>query len=234
MLKAVTGVFNINQDASLPPSIYSSIFNAVTGLLLSKLAELYPSDPSVLDMLDPFVEKKVIPVTDGYIQLPENYRNILGSPQIAAKNSTSQCNGLSVQLTSQEFNSNLKKSGCTKRPIIIVPQSEFALQTTSTYRQPDFWNPIGFNSGKKQITVCPANISSAEVLYVKNENIYRYGYIMQPDDTYIFDKITSEESQWNNSSFEPIFKGICACYAAYSRNTELRDWSLILSEKGIL
>lgn len=232
MLKAVTSVFNINQDASLPPSIYSSMYNAVTSLLLSKLAALYPSDPSVLDMLDPFVEKKVIPITNGYIQLPDNYRNILGSPQMAAKNAKLECTGLPV--TAQEFNTQLRKAGCQKRPIIIIPQSEFALQTTSTYRYPDFWNPIGYNSGKKQITVCPANISSAEVLYVRNENIYRYGYISQPDDTYIFDPATSEESQWTSAAFKPIFSGICACYAAYSRNNELQNWALILNEKDIL
>lgn len=232
MLRSVTAIFNINQDAALPPYIYSSMYNSVTSLLIDKLSAIYPSDPSVLDMLDPFVEKKIIPITNGVIQLPENYRNILGSPQIAAKNAKTECTGLPA--TAKEFNEKVKQSGCTKRPIVVVPQAEFAYQTTSSYGAPDTWNPLGYKSGKKQITVCPANLTSAEVLYVREEKLVNYGYIMQPDDTYIFDEATSVQSEWSSAAFTALFKGITACYAAYSRDPNLQNWSQILNQANII
>jgi hypothetical protein len=184
-------------------------------------------------MLDPFVEKKVIPIMNGYILLPDNYRNILGAPQIAAKNGKMECTGITT-VSANEFKEQVKKAGCTKRPIVVVPESEFALQTTSTYRAPDFWNPIGWKEGKKKINVCPANITASEVLYVREEKVYSYGYIMQPDDTYIFDPATSTESEWTSAAFTPLFRGITACYAAYSRDPALREWSQILNQVGIL
>lgn len=236
MLQQVLAVFNVDQSQALPPFIYSSMYNAVSSLLLSKLAALYPASPLCVDMLEPFIERKVLPVTAGVIKLPDGYRNLLGSPQINAKSDGSaECTQTSkTTLTETEFKQLSQKSGCRKRPVIIVPESEFAFLTTSTYKQPNYMNPIGYFSGKREITVCPGGVLAVEVMFAKNEKTYRYGYITQPDDTYIFDAATSIESEWTNPAFQPLFKGICACYAAYSRDESLQNWSNILNQTEIL
>ncbi len=82
--------------------------------------------------------------------------------------------------------------------------------------------------------MAPYDIPKVDVMYVINEPTYVYGYIEQPDGTYIFNPATSVQSDWGSNAFEPIYKGIMSLYAAYSRNTSLRDWSLILNKEGIL
>lgn len=232
MLKAVLGIFNIPQNSSLPPSIYSSMYNATTSMILSHAAKIFPNSSSVLDIIDPLVERTIVPVKSGKLLFPESYRNILGSPQISAKKDGSSECGKNL-ITTQEFNSAVQKSGCEKRPIVEVKQTEFAYKTTSSYDAPDYYNPIGYRAGKREMVVCPADISSAEIMYIRNEKTYVYGYKMNPDDTYYFDPETSVESEFENAAFEPLFKGICACYAAWSRDRELIDWSRILNNENL-
>lgn len=71
-------------------------------------------------------------------------------------------------------------------------------------------------------------------MYVRNEGVYRYGYITQPDDTFLFDATTTIESEWGSNSYTPIFNALCSLYAAYAKDQEMQNWSMILSEKGIL
>src|SRR5690606_37892327 len=108
MLQSVRSVFNVPQNAAIPPAIYSSIYNTVTSLLLSKLAEIYLTNPSVLDILDPFTERKVVPVKNGTITLPDEYRNILGTPQMSAKKDGSgECGAIGGQINEAEFNESV-------------------------------------------------------------------------------------------------------------------------------
>jgi len=85
MLNAILSVANTEQNMAYPPSIFTSQFNTVTSLLLSKLADIYPSDSSVLDIIDPFVERELIRPVGGYLNMKEDYRNILGTPMIGVK-----------------------------------------------------------------------------------------------------------------------------------------------------
>ncbi len=233
ILSDVIAVYNIEQSASLPPSIYSSMFNTTTSLLLDKLVKIYPSEQWAVDCIDPFLSQVLIPVTDGFIQLPTNYRNLLGDPMVSAKpDGSGECSDLPI--TATEFKTTIQKAKCKLNPLIIVPEAEFALRTRSTYDFPTITDPIGYYIGKKQIKVCPYDISKVLVTYAKNENIYRLGYVMQPDDTYIADEATTIESQWGATAYTPIFKAMCALYAAYSRDADLRDWSRILNTEGIL
>ena len=55
-------------------------------------------------------------------------------------------------------------------------------------------------------------------------------YIMQPDDTYLIDEPASDNPEWTDASYAPIFKGICALYAAYSRDQALTEWANILRQ----
>lgn len=241
MLQYVLAVGNSEQTQFYPPNIYSNHYNTISGILRSTLVKRYPTNQSVIDMLMPFTKIKNCKITNGILSLPEDYNDLLGSPMINIKQDKSGLcgNDSDIPVTVSNFKISSLKSGCLRRPITIVPQSEFAYQTTSTYRHPTYNDPIGMFIGKDSaglslIQVCPFDIFSADVLYVVPENIYQLGYIMQPDATYIADDKTTIESEWQNNSFEPIFKGLCHLYAAYTRDPEIKDWSVIFSERNIL
>lgn len=232
MLQAILGFANQAQDMYYPPNIFSSQYNTVTSLLISTLVRQYPVNNGVVDMLIPFVKVETLPVTNGVISLPDDYRDILGAPSITVKPDGSDCSYSIPITTPAEFNVSINKGGCMRRPIVIVPQSEFDYATTSTYNYPTKDNPIGYFKGNT-IKVCPYDINKVELMYVKNEGIYQYGYIIQPDDTYIFDVTTTVESEWQSNAFEPIFKAMSALYAAFTRDPNMRDWAAILKTQGL-
>jgi len=234
MLNAILSIANEEQNQSYPASIFTSQYNTVTSLLLSKLADIYPSDPSVLDMLDPFVERAIIRPRNGYIDLPENYRNILGTPMISAKDDGCAECVPEGDISNAEFKKLNLKAGCKKVNVLMVDQAEFADRTTSTYKKPTYLKPIGYRSGKNQIKVCPFDINAVEVMYVRKEKLVNYGYIMQPDDTFVFNATTSVESEWTSAAFQPIFKALFALYTAFTRDNQLRDWALFINQNSLV
>lgn len=234
MLTSVLGVANVEQSSVLPPSIFSSQYNTVTSLLISKLVSLYPTDQTVLDILSPFVERKVIQVKNGLVALQDNYRNLLGSPMISsAGDGCKECDE-TKKVSESGFEQLVLKSGCKKVELVIVPQSEFGYRTMSTYDVPNFENPIGYMSGKNEIKVCPYDIKSVEVMFVRKENIYVYGYDVQPDDTYTYNPSTSIESEFLSNAFTPIFSALVSLYGAYSRDNTMTGWAQLLNQQGIL
>jgi len=234
MLNAILSVANTEQNMAYPPSVFTSQFNTVTSLLLSKLADIYPSDSSVLDIIDPFVERELIRPIGGYLNMKENYRNILGTPMISIKDDgCAECEQ-SADVTNGEFNKLILKAGCRKVPVIMVDQSEFASRTTSTYKKPTYEKPIGYRSGKRQIKICPFDINAVEVMYVRTEKLVSYGYTMQPDDTFVYNATASIESEWTSAAFEPIFKALFSLYSAYTRDNQLKDWALFLNQNNLV
>ncbi len=237
MLKAILSVANEEQSMFYSPRIYSDQYNVVTSLLISTLVRAYPANPVVIDQLEPFVEIKLLPVTDGYVNLPEEYRDILGSPYIFTnKKNDCECEKVEFEepLTANNFKVQILKGGCKIAPVIIYPESEFIERTDSTYDAPTWEAPIGFFSGKRQIKICPYDATKVAVMYAKKEKSYVYGYIPQPDDTFLFDINTTVESEWTSAAFTPIFNAMMSLYSAYSKDQELGNWAQILNEKGIM
>jgi hypothetical protein len=233
MVIAILGLGNSEQNAVYPPNIISAHYNAATSFLLSKGAKIYPDDESTLDILDPYVKKKVEQVKGGYVTLPDDYRNLLGSPMIVTKeNGCAECDTETETVSNGQFEQLVLKSGCQKTSLVIVPQSEFSELTSSTYMYPTVNNPVGYFSGSKQIKVCPPNIKAVEFLYLKQEEIYNYGYTMQPDDTFVFDKNTTKDGLWTSAAFEPMFRLMFAMYTAYTRDNQLRDWAMFIEQNG--
>lgn len=232
MLQSVLSVANATQNTAFPPLIYQNIYNAASSLLLSKLVSEFPSSPQVVDMLYPFMVTMKIPVSNGYVQLPPDYRNLLGSPSISVKPDGSDCSE-EIKNATQFQNAN-NKGGCKSRPVIILNQSEWDLRTTSTYRMPTYDNPFGVMFGMNQIKVCPYDISKVELRYIKQEDTYIYGYIMQPDDTYVFDPTTTVDSIWGSNAFDRLFPMIMFLYSEYSRDNSLRDFTTLLAQRGFV
>lgn len=232
VLQAVLSVANAEQNSTYPPLTYQNHYNIVTSFLLDKLSALYPAHQ---DILLGFMEQKKISVTDGYIQLPDTYRNLLGSPSILVKKDGSDCSDSNAVVidTESEFKTAIKKSGCKTVPIEIVDKSEWDYRTTSLYAFPTLKNPIGLYIAEKRIKVCPYDLAKVDVLYVKNEDIYTVAYITQPDDTFLIDESNTSEVQWDSNAFEYLFKGIFALYSAYSRDQSLTNYSQILNQAGL-
>lgn len=233
LLKSLTAVGNFEQNSFYPPSVFEAQVNTITSLLISELVKVYPKNSQVLDMLDPFIQVEMITCTNGYIQLPEQYRDILGTPMIYLNpKSDGECNS-PEPLTPQNFKTGILKSGCQLSPVTIVPQAEFAYLTKSTYNFPTYDLPIGYFSGKKQIRICPYDLTKVSVMYTKQEKSYVFGYITQPDDTYIIDATTTIDTEWTNAAYTPIFNALVALYGAWSRDQEMTQWSQVL-KNGIL
>ena len=232
ILKAVLSVGAAEQNFAYPPYIYDNHYNIVTSFMLGQLSILYPV---YSDALLPFIAGKKIPVTDGHVKLPENYRNLLGAPSVSVKPGGGNCedNNPVIIDTASEFKTANLKSGCRSVPITIVDKKEWDYRTTSEYAFPTYEDPIGMFVDGKRIKVCPYDIARVEILYTKKESIYRYGYIAQPDDTFIFDVTTSVESLWEEAAFELLFKGVFALYSAYSRDNAIMEWSAILNKAGM-
>jgi hypothetical protein len=235
LLTAILSVANQDQNMALPAYIFSSFVNTATSFLLDKCVELYPTSPQLIDIIDPYVKISCIPMQGGSITLPIDYRNILGSPSIIARQDNKGECGQEVPITTpQQFLAATLIGGCSRRPITIVPQSEYDYLTTSKYKKPTFWNPIAFNSGGKKLTICPGSLSKVYVMYTIKEEIYNFGYIMNPDDTYIQDPNTTVDTLWTNAAFVPLFKALNHLYAAYSRDKQFSDWAQILSQLSIV
>lgn len=241
LLTALLGPANQDQNQSLPPWVFTSMVNTVTGLLISALVKAYPENPQVVDVLDNFVRFKILPVQDGYFQLPNNtnddsdYRDILGTPYIFINTTRDgECGKIPKIITPDQFRTATLKGGCQTISISILPESEFSYRTSSTYNYPTYEEPIGFFAGQKKVKICPYDLSKVALLYVKNELIYRMNYIPQPDDTYLVDQVNSIDTEWGNNAFPYLFKALTSLYAAYASDPDFSNWSRILVKEGIL
>lgn len=230
LVKAVLSVGNQDQNFFYPPHIIDAHINITTSLLIDKLSKTYPEN---VDMLLPFIKSFKTPIKQGCVELQPNYRNLLGVPSINIKEDGSDCDGVIID-TEREFELTKLKSGCKSRPIIIVDKSEWDDRTTSTYDYPTYNNPIGMFVESKKIKVCPYDLKTVEVTYVKSEQKYVYGYTLNPDDTFIFDEAISTDTEWGDAAFSKLFTAMLALYSAYSRDNTLTDWSNILINQGIL
>jgi hypothetical protein len=236
---SLISVSNQDQTFYLPPYIFSSFVNTVTSFLIDKCVELYPTNSTLIDIISPFVKVACIPPSGGVIVLPSDYRNILGAPSVIV-NKAGECGELTIPITTpQQFLTATLKGGCNRRPITIVSQSEFDYLTTSSYKKPTYWDPIGFftgqnSEGQTQIRICPTDLSKVYVMYVKQEQIYSIGYNMNPDDTWFIDPNTTVDTEWNNSSFTALFKGLNHLYGIYARDKQFSDWAVALSQISIV
>jgi len=234
LLKSILSVISEEQNAIYPPAIFSQQVNVITALLLNKLVKMYPGDPISIDMLSPFMMFAMQPVQNGIFSMPLNYRNILGAPYVFKKD----CSEVPQITTYQQFLTAQLKGGCSAVPITIVSESEYSVRTSSTYKRPTHENPIGYFTmqvnGQTSVKVCPYDLGTVAVLYVRQEKTYTYGYIPQPDDTYIFDPTTTVDSEWGSSAFQPIFDALLSLFSAYVKDPEMTSWSRILSQEGLL
>lgn len=233
MLRAVLSNAQTEANQTYPPGIFSDQYNVVTSLLISALVKRYPID---MDMLKPFIKVYKHAPQGGYFLLPGDYRNLLSAGIMAKKDGSGECaeeNPVIID-TEQEARLSALKAGCKSRSIDFLSVQEWDYRTSSTYKFPTYDAPIGCFFGSGKFKVCPYDIGSVELRYVKKEEIGILGYTTQPDDTYIPDPATTVEVGWDSAAFDPIYKAMVSLYSSYVRDPSLTDWSQILHERGIL
>ena len=234
LFTALLAPANQDQNAFLPAYIFSSFVNTVTSFLIDKCVELYPHSPALIDIIDPFVKIACVPPSGGLITLPDDYRNILGAPSVIV-NKGGECGDVIVPISNaKQFLTATLKGGCNRRPITIVAQSEFDYLTTSSYKKPDYWNPIGFFTGQKQIRICPTDLTKVYILYVQQEQIYNYAYMTNPDDSFYIDPVNTVDTIWTNAAYSSLLKGLIHLYGIYSRDKQFSDWAMALSQISIV
>jgi len=236
ILQAVLATVQQSQNFFYSPQVYTQHRNIIESLLLTELIKSYPENNEVIDQISPFVEIEIIPVTDGYIQLPDDYRNILGTPMIFANpTNTGECGQpLDEPLTPTNFKLGILKSGCRLNSVRIFPQTEVSYILKSTYDFPTHESPIGWYIDSNKIKVCPFDLTKVAVMYARNETLLNYGYIPQPDDTYIYDPTTTIDTQFGSNCFDKIYNATLFLYSAYAKNPDMQNFSLLLKERGIL
>jgi len=244
MLTSLLAVSNQDFNQFLPPSIYSAMYNTVSSWLLSKVAELFPTNQRIIDIARPFMVKVSIPVTNGMIVIPNDCRNFLSAGVTVKNDFSGECGTYETkeekegkpfqtqQQKLQEFKISVAKAGCQSRPIVIVDQNEWDYRTTDNFDYPTYKDPIGcfFDSNLK---VCPYDLTSVEIRYLRNENTYSLGYIQQPDDTFVYNPETTIETEWETNAYEYIFKGLSVLYGCYSKDNTFRAFAQELKQIGL-
>lgn len=233
MLKAILAPANQEQNAFYPPYIYEQHYNIATSWLISKIVEIFPTSQQFIDIIEPFLKNEPVIVKDGYIELPKNCRNFLDAAVMIKGDMSGICSDEPKEIKEQQFKNNQNKSKCLSRPIVIVDQSQWDYLTEHPYNKPTYKDPIGCFFGNRKIKVCPFDITVVNVRYVVNEKVYRYGYITQPDETYIYDEKTTIETEWNTNAFEYLYKAISTLYSIWCRDATLRNWSIELKQIGL-
>lgn len=218
---------NSESNQTYPPNIFDQHIRTITSLLISELVKIYPTSDRAVEMLDPFVATKMKAVSNGVIKLDDDFRNLLN---VATPRKTA---AKEHPKNEREFELKVIKSGINAVPLMGVSVSEWNYLTTSNYKFPTHDAPIMCRFKSGEIRVAPYDLGDVEVCYVRKEGQYRYGYIMQPDDTYIPDPNTTVESEWTNAAFDPLFKGLNFLYGIYTRDQEVKDWSALLMSQNV-
>lgn len=235
LIASVLSVANQETNQNYPPFIADLHINLVTSFLISSLVKSYPGSPYSLDLLDPFINFSMISVQKGVFVMPQNYRNILGTPYIFVnKNQDGQCGQIPQITTTQEFQTAQLKGGCQATSLTIVSESEFSVRTSSSYKYPTHKNPIGYFTGQKTVKICPFDLTVVALLYVRNENTYQTVYTSQPDDTYLVNDTASTQPEWNNNAFDIVLKGLISLYGVYASDKNVQDYSQVLNQAGLL
>ena len=71
-------------------------------------------------------------------------------------------------------------------------------------------------------------------MYIKKEKLVNYGYITQPDDTFVYNPATSVDTEFTSAAFQPIFNALFSLYTAFTRDNQLKDWALFINQNKLI
>lgn len=230
-LKQVLSQANADQNQHYPPHVFDIHFNLVTKFLLGEIIKLWPTNNTIKMLAKPFLKTKVIPVKDGLIEFPEEFWNFLNA-SIYLNGDNEACEA--IEITPEEaINARLKKRE-NSRLANEVDQKMWEYLIDHSYKFPTLEKPIICMFEAEGYRIYPYNVPSVQFTWLREPKEYKYGYTMNPDDTYQYDvKNGGVESEWEDSASEYIFKGMNVLYSAYVRDVEQSQWAQLLNQNGI-
>ena len=252
IMRNVMASANKEQNQMYPPNVFNTHVNLATKWLIDEAAKVYSTNQSIKDILDPFIEKIQVNVVDGEIKFPEKYRHFLGLSAHVTPDKKNPCNcsgekkiinieddcsstfdGDPLGKTPQQKKQSQLSRSCASQLIEIVEINEWDDRTTHPYDAPALTNPIGCMFGGGTIKICPYNISSVEVRFIREPKEYVYGYKMMPDDTYQLDMSKTTESEWTSNAESYMYKIMSTLYAGYVRDGDMADYMNALKQIGL-
>lgn len=248
ILKMVLASGNKEQNQHYPPHIFQEHFNLSTSWLVDEIAKLFPTTQSIIDIIRPFLETKDVIVKNGKIEFPENYRHLLGVGMFATDDFKNPCgcdeakggNGDCSEFKNDplapsplQIQEQAAKRKCISRTVRLVDIDEWDELTTHPYKHPTYKEPIACIFRGDGIKICPYDVPSVEVRYIRQPKQYAYNYTTLPDDTYVFNSSNSVESEWLDNATSYLYKAVSTLYAMYVRDSEMRDYNVELRKIGI-
>lgn len=246
VLQTVLSQGNKEQNMAYPPGVFSDHFNLVTSFLVTQIAKLFPTSQPMVDIIRPFLMKTIIPVKTGRVTFPKNYRHLLGAGIFVTSDFKSQCDPAAEEdcddcrfdndplgETEKQHDELLIKRQCISQSVRIVDIAEWDNLTRHSYKKPTLEKPIACIFEGDGLKVCPFEVPQVELRYIMQPKTYKYGYKMNPDDTYSFSPIGTVESEWTDNAKEFLVTGITKLYSIYTRDGVLMDGLQVLSQAGI-
>ena len=233
---------NKDQNAQVPPEIFSVATRLSTDFILDELCRIYPYDQRIVDKAKPFLWRKLASVEDGIVTLPDNYRNILEVRIATNKDATSGCNcGEEIEecfkiddpCTPVE-KAPIRKEKCYFTKVHLVDADQYADATSSELMPPSLKFPIGTFVNRNQIKICPIDgISYVELIYLKHPLFYNIGYTIFPDDTWQVNPATTIEPEWERTANPELFKCITSLLGLHTRDGNFIQWNNELKKIGM-
>lgn len=238
-LRAVLAEANAEQNQHYPFNVFETHYNLVSSWLMDECVKVFPENRSVVDLLRPFFSKCLVPVEYGVIDLPADYRHFTGGAVYLEKNNkTPTCCKIGIE-DNVPSASELKQLQVEKKAVAqdleVVDVDEYNDLTTHSFKEPTLIYPIGCDFEGENIKVLPNDIPFVELRYIRIPKTYKYGYSMNPDESYTYDPTMSGavESEWGSNAEAYLFKGLYTLYSIFARDGELRDGGQELKKIGL-
>lgn len=247
VLSRVLSQGNKEQNQAYPPGIFTDHYNLVTAYLMSEIAKTFPTSQSLIDLARPFLKRTIISMKNGIIPFPVDYRHFLNAAIFVTDDFTTNCNAPEgdcpedlcvyendpLAPTPVQLQQNILKKQCISEAVRMVDIDEWDRLTRHLYKRPTIKKPIGCIFEGTGIKICPYDIPQVELRYLRQPKQYNYGYTMNADDTYSFSAAGTVESEWTDNAMQPLVTAITKLYSVYTRDGELNNYLLELSQAGI-
>lgn len=239
VLRKVLAQANADQNQHYPARVYTEHFNLATSWLIDSIMKVFPGEQHIVDLVNPFMQVQDVIVKNGKIAFPTDYRHYTGMGVFKTQDGKSPCG---CDEAKSESNSGSTTAGldekrakriCISQDVTLVDIDEWNDLTTHPYKKPTLDEPIACIFQGDGIKICPFDIPSVELRYIRQPNVYKYGYKMMPDDSYQVDSSTTIESEWNDNAASYLFRAINTLYSGYARDPEQRDLARQLQQIGL-
>lgn len=235
ILRKVLSQANAEQNQSYPPHIYDEHFNIATKFLLGEIAKLFPTNNAVKELAKPFMVTKDINVVKGVIPLPTDpeHRHTLGLSIFVTPDFKTACKREGADIDENDAEDMQLDRRSVRQKVTEVEQFQYDRLSKHSYKKPTLEKPIACLYHADGLSILPHDVPMVQMSYLRQPKEYRYGYTMNPDDTYRYDPAKGVESEWNDTATEYLFKAINILYSSYVRDPEQREWAQVLKQTGL-